>query len=170
MTRLFFCQNDSPDERIILAKRQHGHSYTFWTMLILICSLFANFGKHPLLRKSILFFHSLIWDFSWKLSCRIRIGCWVRWVSNILNQKDCYLFFKLLPFFIILVLLFRSIVSTSHDKDWVSCPAVWHASTHWHKIFFKVKVIFVCFLMKINRLHFFNYAFCCFFNMWSPTT
>ena len=33
---------------IILAKGQFDHSYTFWTMPILIFSLGANFGHHPL--------------------------------------------------------------------------------------------------------------------------
>ena len=37
-----------PHWRIILAKRQFDHWYTFWTMPILIFSPGANFGHHPL--------------------------------------------------------------------------------------------------------------------------
>ena len=33
---------------IILAKEQLGHSYTFWTMSIMISSPVTNFGHHPL--------------------------------------------------------------------------------------------------------------------------
>ena len=36
---------------IFLAKGQLDHSYTFWTMPILIFSLGANFGHHPLVNQ-----------------------------------------------------------------------------------------------------------------------
>ena len=35
-------------EGILLAKGQLDHSYTFWTMPIMIFSSVANFGNHPL--------------------------------------------------------------------------------------------------------------------------
>ena len=51
-----FLSKWSPNEIIILAKEQPGHSYTFWTMPILIFSPFANFGKHSLVLKNRSFF------------------------------------------------------------------------------------------------------------------
>jgi hypothetical protein len=39
---------------IIWAKGQLAHSYTFWIMLIMIFSLVANFGDHPLKRKEVI--------------------------------------------------------------------------------------------------------------------
>ena len=39
----------SPNWRIILVKEQVDHSYTFWTMPIMIFSPGANFCNHPLI-------------------------------------------------------------------------------------------------------------------------
>ena len=47
-----FLSKWSPQERIILAKEQLGHLYTFGSMTILIFSPFANFGNQSLVGNS----------------------------------------------------------------------------------------------------------------------
>ena len=48
VTRLFFCQNDSLMGESFGNRAACSHSYTFWTMPILIFSLVANFGQQSL--------------------------------------------------------------------------------------------------------------------------
>ena len=48
--KLTFLPKWSPDWRIILGKYQPGHSYTFWTMPILIFSPVYLFLRHPLVQ------------------------------------------------------------------------------------------------------------------------
>ena len=52
MIKLSFCQNDSPMGGSFWKKGQLDHSYTFWTMPILIFSPGANFGHHPMILLS----------------------------------------------------------------------------------------------------------------------
>ena len=86
VTRLLFCQNDSLMGGIILAKGQLDHSYTFWTMPIMIFSPVANLMHHPLecagqnlFRKSVLI--SLIQNY------------WMNWVHLDCLMSICH--FKL---------------------------------------------------------------------------
>ena len=52
VTNLSFCQNDPPMSKyIILTEEEAGHSYTFWTMPIMIFSPASNFGDQSLLLK-----------------------------------------------------------------------------------------------------------------------
>ena len=46
---LSFCQNDSPMRVFFWQKDSFDHSYTFWTISILIFSPGTNFGHHPLI-------------------------------------------------------------------------------------------------------------------------
>ena len=48
VTKLSFCQNDSPMSTSFWQKGQLGHSYTFLTMPILILSPVSNFGDQSL--------------------------------------------------------------------------------------------------------------------------
>ena len=64
VTKLSFGRNDLPKSTYtILAKEQFGHSYTFWTMVIIIFSPVSNSSNHPL----IIFFQTLSPFWKWML-------------------------------------------------------------------------------------------------------
>ena len=83
MTNLSFCQNDPP-EYIILTKEEAGHSYTFWSMPIMIFGPVSNFGDQSLCiwkkkdplgveRLGNWFFFCLIKDDLLSVSCMITV-------------------------------------------------------------------------------------------------
>ena len=72
VTRLIFCQNDYPILRIILAKRQINHSYSFWTMPILIFSPVHLILKHPLSKICAILLFRLLWVLATKMD-----GTWI---------------------------------------------------------------------------------------------